>query len=544
MHRLAQGVILPQGAPRQPVAMMGQVREGNVPDGERDQPVGQARGALELHRPSGRERTRELRRAHWLYPPHARRAPRGREPDHDARDEPAAAHRHDHRPHGGQLRGDFESHRRLPRDDVRVVERWHPGEPLARGDPSRPPLPIPRRAPGEHHFAAPLLHARDLDRGRGLRHHDDRADSQQLSRVRYGLTMVAARVGDDALAPCGLRQAAHRVVGTADFERPHRLEVLELQVGVERLHVAERRVDRDAAQPLGRLADVLGGDHAYFFFRWVLVAELFDAGFGAADLGAGASASSSPSSPVSSSSSLTTRATSTTRSPGVRFMIFTPWVLRPEMRMPSTGTRIMIPFLVIIMSSSSGRTSFSATMSPVLSPRFSVIMPRPPRCCTRYSSSSESLPIPFSVTVSSVDLRRTTTMSITWSFLSSSIPFTPVAVRPMSRTSFSWKRMLMPWCVASTMSFRPSVTCTSISSSPFSILMARMPTERGVPNSESTVFLTTPCLVANRRYWSSENSRTGTSDARRSSGFNAMHEMIGLPRAARAACGISCTLSQ
>src|SRR5438034_782299 len=24
------------------------------------------------------------------------------------------------------------------------------------------------------------------------------------------------------------------------------------------------------------------------------------------------------------------------------FMIFTPWVLRPEMRMPSTGTRIMI----------------------------------------------------------------------------------------------------------------------------------------------------------------------------------------------------------
>ncbi len=52
--------------------------------------------------------------------------------------------------------------------------------------------------------------------------------------------------------------------------------------------------------------------------------------------------------------------------------------------------------------------------------------------------------MPFSVTVSSVDLRRTTTMSITWSFLSSSIPFTPVAVRPMSRTSFSWNRILMP----------------------------------------------------------------------------------------------------
>src|SRR2546425_9238206 len=227
--------------------------------------------------------------------------------------------------------------------------------------------------------------------------------------------MVAARVGDDALAPCGLRQAAHRVVGTADLERPHRLEVLELQVGVERLHVAERRLDRDAAQPLGRLADVLGGDHAYFFFCLVLVAERFEASFGAADLGAGASASSSPSSPVSSSSSLTTRATSTTRSPGVRFMIFTPWVLRPEMRIPSTGTRIMMPFFVIIMSSSSGRTSFSAMASPVLLVRLSVMMPRPPRCWTRYSSSSERLPMPVSVRVRRVEARRTTTMPITWS---------------------------------------------------------------------------------------------------------------------------------
>src|SRR5438309_9756329 len=119
-----------------------------------------------------------------------------------------------------------------------------------------------------------------------------------------------------------------------------------------------------------------------------------------------------------------------------------------------------------------------------------------------------------------------------------------VAVRPISRTSFSWDRMLMPCRVASTMSLRPSVTCTSISSSPFSMLMARMPTERGLPNSESRVFFTTPLLVANRRHWSSENSRTGTRAASRSSGFIATQEMIGLPRAARAACPISCTLSQ
>src|SRR5207249_3887203 len=143
------------------------------------------------------------------------------------------------------------------------------------------------------------------------------------------------------------------------------------------------------------------------------------------------------------SSSFTTRATSTTRSPGVRFMTFTPCVLRPEIRIPSTGTRIMIPLLVIIMSSSSGSTSLSATMSPVLSDRLSVMIPRPPRCCTRYSSSSERLPIPFSVTVSSVDLRRTTTMSMTWSFLSSAMPLTPVAVRDMGRTATGVKGIVV-----------------------------------------------------------------------------------------------------
>src|SRR5438445_6158890 len=85
------------------------------------------------------------------------------------------------------------------------------------------------------------------------------------------------------------------------------------------------------------------------------------------------------------------------------------------------------------------------------------------------------------------------------------------------------------------MSFRPSVTWTSISSSPFSMLIARMPTERGLPNSDSRVFFTTPCLVANRRYWSSENSRTRTRDASRPSGLIAEEEKIGAQTLERAA---------
>ncbi len=77
--------------------------------------------------------------------------------------------------------------------------------------------------------------------------------------------------------------------------------------------------------------------------------------------------------------------------------------------------------------------------------------------------------------------RRTTTIPITASSASSSTPFTPVVARPISRTSFSWKRMDIPCRVARTMSFVPSVTCTSISWSPSSMLMALMPVARTFP---------------------------------------------------------------
>src|SRR6266540_461052 len=446
MHGLAQAVILHQDDAREALALPHEVRERRVSHGERDEPVGEARRAVEPHRPAGLERALELGRPRRLHAPHRRPAPPGREPDDDPGDQPAPTHGDHDRLDVRELLGDLEPHRRLARHDVGMVERRDDGEAIALREPLGLELAVLRRAPGEHDLGAPLLHPSDLHRGRGLGHHDHGPHAHELGGVGDRLTVVAAGVRDHALAPGGLRRASDPLVRPPDLERGRRLQVLELKVGVKRL--------------------------------------------------------------------------------------------------PSTGTRIMMPFLVIIISSSSGRTSFRATMAPVLSVRLSVMMPRPPRCWTRYSSSSERLPMPCSVTVRSVEARRTTTMSITWSCFSSSIPFTPVAVRPMSRTSFSWKRMLIPCWVASTMSFEPSVTWTSINSSPFSMLMARMPTDRGFPNSESTVFFTTPFFVANSRYWSSENSRTGTSAATRSSGFMAMQLTIGLPRAARAACGISCTFSQ
>src|SRR2546426_2271246 len=63
MSRLAQCVIFDEDHSRETVALAGEVREGDVPDAERNQPVGEARRALEPHRLARRERAGELRRA-------------------------------------------------------------------------------------------------------------------------------------------------------------------------------------------------------------------------------------------------------------------------------------------------------------------------------------------------------------------------------------------------------------------------------------------------------------------------------------------------
>src|SRR2546429_1476227 len=76
MYRLAQCVIFDEDHSRETVALAGEVREGDVPDAERNQPVGEARPALEPHPLARREPPGEPRRARRLAPPPPRPAPR------------------------------------------------------------------------------------------------------------------------------------------------------------------------------------------------------------------------------------------------------------------------------------------------------------------------------------------------------------------------------------------------------------------------------------------------------------------------------------
>src|SRR6266478_1298561 len=93
---------------RHPVAVRRELRERERTDAERDQAVRDAGGTLQPHRAAGLERALELRGAGGLDPPHRGATARRRQPGHHARDEPAPAHGHHHRPDVGKLLRDLE----------------------------------------------------------------------------------------------------------------------------------------------------------------------------------------------------------------------------------------------------------------------------------------------------------------------------------------------------------------------------------------------------------------------------------------------------
>ena len=95
-------------------------------------------------------------------------------------------------------------------------------------------------------------------------------------------------------------------------------------------------------------------------------------------------AASPPASPM--------RSTETTCSSSAVSNTITPWVDRPAMRMPVTGTRISCPPSVTSMSSSLSSTGNEATSEPLRALTAMAAMPLPPRPATRYSNEELRLP--------------------------------------------------------------------------------------------------------------------------------------------------------
>jgi hypothetical protein len=82
---------------------------------------------------------------------------------------------------------------------------------------------------GEHHFAASRLDGLYLDLWRRRRHHDHRPAAEPGRRQRHALGMVAGRGADHAALELFGRKMDDLVVGAAQLEGKHRLQVFALE---------------------------------------------------------------------------------------------------------------------------------------------------------------------------------------------------------------------------------------------------------------------------------------------------------------------------
>jgi hypothetical protein len=172
-----------------------------------------------------------------------------------------AAHRHEHRlDRPGVLAQDLEADRALARDHVEVVVGVDEGEALRRLEVARVRVGLVEGVPVQHGLGAPRAHRLDLDRGGGARHDHDRRDAEPLGGERHPLGVVAGGRADHAARQRLRVEPGDAVVGAAQLERVHGLEVLALEAhgtaepGGEPRQRVEGRLHRHVVDA--------GGEHA------------------------------------------------------------------------------------------------------------------------------------------------------------------------------------------------------------------------------------------------------------------------------------------
>src|SRR5438105_2327189 len=146
-------------------------------------------------------------------------------------------------------------------------------------------------------------------------------------------------------------------------------------------------------------------------------------------------------------------------SPSESAISVTPCVERPISRICATLVRINTPPVEMSITSSLSSTSTAPTTLPLRSEVWIEITPWPPRPWRGYSPSGVRLPKPFWVAVRTpLDSLFAASMQTTRWPSPRRMPRTPVAWRPIGRTSPSSKRTALPSEEKSITSYLPSVS--------------------------------------------------------------------------------------
>ncbi len=127
------------------------------------------------------------------------------------------------------LAQDFHRHGSLPGNGVRIIVRVDVDVALFLDQLQRIGQRFRKGVTVQHHLAATGTHAFDLDFRGGLGHHDRCLDPQHLGRQGQALGMVAGRCGDHAARTLFIAELGQLVVGTANLEGEHRLQVFTLE---------------------------------------------------------------------------------------------------------------------------------------------------------------------------------------------------------------------------------------------------------------------------------------------------------------------------
>src|SRR5712672_1394486 len=143
-----------------------------------------------------------------------------------AREQPAAAHADEQEIQWPGLFQQFLGHGALPRDHVGIVERHHESRAALGDDASGDRLAILAFPVVRDDARAVALGGRPLDRRRIARHPDGRAHAQEVSGQGHGLRMIARGESHRAARSLLGREAAQRVIGTAELEGACALEIL------------------------------------------------------------------------------------------------------------------------------------------------------------------------------------------------------------------------------------------------------------------------------------------------------------------------------